>query len=102
MPRKLLTPQIKCPSGGDSCKFMTGLYTTENLEILGCLYAADSMSVSTFEVTQPALKKVTYSNVVHYGRSRSVKVIETAINRQPVCNFLLLTNNNLSHISNHF
>ena len=52
MPRKLLTPQIKCPSGGDSCKFMTGLYTTENLEIPGCLYVADSMSVSTFEVTQ--------------------------------------------------
>ena len=54
---------------------MTGLYTTENLEIPGCLYAADSMSVSTFEVTQPALKKVTYSNVVHYGRSRSLKLL---------------------------
>jgi len=40
--------------------------------------------------------------MAHYGCPKSFKVIETHINRQAVCNFLLVVNSKLGYTLDHF
>ena len=74
----------------------------QKLESIACIFAADSMGLSSLFFVVGSERRIFLWNRMRIGHSRSSKVVDFGTNRNGICDFLLVINSNFAPILHRF
>jgi len=94
LPFSTIPLSFDAPSPGNLQEYSHTSFITPETRIIGLLFAADSMALSSFNFLWWTPKETSFLQQNAYRPSRSSKVVDFGTNRKGVCDFLLVINSN--------